>query len=477
MLNDLKTGLIYRNPAPHLKSIHAYFPSVVVLPEGEMIATMVLGEAFEALNLRTCLARSVNNGESWSLEGPLCRGNESRLTSDFARISLLPGGEPIILMARMDRTGCPGEGLSNPETSGFAPTGFLLFRTNDSGRTWSGPAAIVSPLGDVPLELCSPVIPLRDGRCVIPTSPWKTWDGGDSGVSGMITLISHDRCETWPEYGEVMTDPDIDCVVIATRHDTHATFTVEALKQSKDVLVEKPLALSLDELRLVVAAQRSSGRRVLVGFNRRFAPHSQRLREFFAIHTTPLMLIYRVNAGYQSPTNWYQDPIQGGGRIVGEGGHFIDLMSYIVGMLPVQVYALAIPDPALPMPDNVSLIIQFADGSIGTLIYTSGGDLAFSKERLEVFGQGRVGILDDFRSLTLVHRGHKKTYVDRLRQDKGHAAQMDVFVAAVKGDGPWPVSFEDSLITTLVTLLAMESLRDGQPLSVDLAAILTRLET
>ena len=207
MLNDLKTGLIYRNPAPHLKSIHAYFPSVVVLPEGEMIATMVLGEAFEALNLRTCLARSVNNGESWSLEGPLCRGNESRLTSDFARISLLPGGEPIILMARMDRTGCPGEGLSNPETSGFAPTGFLLFRTNDSGRTWSGPAAIVSPLGDVPLELCSPVIPLRDGRCVIPTSPWKTWDGGDSGVSGMITLISHDRCETWPEYGEVMTDP------------------------------------------------------------------------------------------------------------------------------------------------------------------------------------------------------------------------------------------------------------------------------
>ena len=207
MLKNLKTGLIYRNPSPHLKSVHAYFPSVAVLPDGDMIATLVLGEAFEAVNLRTYIARSNDNGESWSLEGPLYQCSEDRLTSDFSRISLLPDGEPVILMARLDRTGYPGEGLSNPATYGFVPTEFLLFRTHDSGFTWSGPVAVDSPLGDVPLELCSPVVPLRDGRCIIPTSPWNTWDGEDSRVSRMIALISHDRCETWSEYVEVMTDP------------------------------------------------------------------------------------------------------------------------------------------------------------------------------------------------------------------------------------------------------------------------------
>jgi predicted dehydrogenase/threonine dehydrogenase-like Zn-dependent dehydrogenase len=269
------------------------------------------------------------------------------------------------------------------------------------------------------------------------------------------------------DYRELLTDPEIDAILITTRHNLHAPLVVEALSHKKAVFVEKPLATDLEGLGQIVEAYRTHQGRVLVGFNRRFAPHSQRLREFFAAHTAPLVLIYRINAGYQAPDNWYQDPIEGGGRIVGEGGHFVDLMTYIVGAHPVQVYARALPDPALPIPDNVSLMIDFADGSVGNLVYTAGGDVTFPKERLEVFGQGQVGVLDDFRALTLVSNGRRKKRRDRLTQDKGHAAQLNNFVAAVKGEIPWPVSFEEHVTTTLVTLLAMRSLQEGQPVKVD----------
>lgn len=273
------------------------------------------------------------------------------------------------------------------------------------------------------------------------------------------------------DYRELLADPEIDAVLITTRHNLHAPLVVEALSHKKAVFVEKPLAIDLEGLRQIVEAYRTHQGQVLVGFNRRFAPHSRRLREFFAAHTTPLVLIYRINAGYQAPDNWYQDPVEGGGRIVGEGGHFVDLMTYIVGAPPVQVYARALPDPSLPIPDNVSLMIDFADGSIGNLIYTAGGDVTFPKERLEVFGQGQVGVLDDFRALTLVSKRRRKNRRGWLTQDKGHAAQLNDFVAAIKGEIPWPASFGEHVTTTLVTLLAMKSLQEGQPLKINPSAI------
>src|SRR5687768_9798517 len=131
------TGLIYRNPKPHVRSVHAYFPSVVAMDNGELLAMVVLGEAFEAANLHTHVARSRDQGETWELEGPIYPGTTDRLTSDSSRITALPGGEVVAFLVRADRTGHPDEGLASAETLGFVPTELLLFRSSDYGHTWS----------------------------------------------------------------------------------------------------------------------------------------------------------------------------------------------------------------------------------------------------------------------------------------------------------------------------------------------------
>ncbi len=203
----MKTGVIYQNPAPHLKSIHAYFPSVVVAENGEMLATVVLGEAFEAVDMHTFLFRSTDAGATWKNEGRIYPGTQNYLTSDYARISLLPNGELIILMLRADRSIHPDNGLTNAETLGFVPTEFITFRSKDHGHTWNGPDVIDSPLGNTPLELCSPITPVKDGRCLIPTSTWKHWDGTTAVGYKMGALVSHDHGKSWPEYINVMVDP------------------------------------------------------------------------------------------------------------------------------------------------------------------------------------------------------------------------------------------------------------------------------
>jgi hypothetical protein len=173
VLKNLKTSILYRNPLPHVKSIHAYFPSVAVLPDGEMAATFILGEAFEAVNLHTYFALSDDYGETWTLEGRISMCPGKSLFSDFSRITALPDGELVVLMCCADRTDHPDEGLTNPETLGFVPTQFLLFRSDDYCRTWHEPDVVDSPLGDTSLELCAPIVPLKDGRWIIPTSTGK----------------------------------------------------------------------------------------------------------------------------------------------------------------------------------------------------------------------------------------------------------------------------------------------------------------
>ena len=207
MLRNIKTGIIYQNTSPHLKSIQAYFPSVVVTNHGEMLATVVLGEAFEAVDMHTCLFRSTDSGETWKNEGRLYPGTKGSLTSDYSRISILPNGELIVLMLRSDRSDHSDEGLTNSETLGFVPSEFVTFRSRDNGHSWNGPNVIDSSLGDTPLELCSPIIPVKDGRCFIPTSTWRYWDGSIPVGYRMVALVSHDHGKSWPEYVDVMVDP------------------------------------------------------------------------------------------------------------------------------------------------------------------------------------------------------------------------------------------------------------------------------
>lgn len=208
----LGTGVIYRNPKPHVHSVHAYFPSVVVLSNGELLATFVLGEAFEAPNCRTYVARSQDHGETWHLEGPIYPGTTDRLTSDSCRITALPDGEVVAFMIRADRTEHPDEGLTNPKTLGFVPTELLLLRSKDYGHTWSGPRAFAPPLVGPSFEMCSPITPLRDGRWLLPTSTWRDWDGYCPNGKRMVAFISYDRGESWPAYMDVMVDPKQDVI-------------------------------------------------------------------------------------------------------------------------------------------------------------------------------------------------------------------------------------------------------------------------
>ena len=274
---------------------------------------------------------------------------------------------------------------------------------------------------------------------------------------------------------EILNDPKINTIAILTRHNTHADLVVKALQAGKNVFVEKPLAVTVDELDKVIAAltlddggrwtvdgQRSTVSGLLtVGFNRRFAPLATQLAAHFAQRTDALYAHYRVNAGTIPVNHWTQDPAIGGGRIIGEACHFVDFLTFLVGSAPVAVSAQALPDAGKYRQDNVSMTFTFADGSVGMVDYLASGDKALPKERVEVFCGGRVGILDDYRTLELIHNGQRRSVKSAFRQDKGHFNEMQAFVSAIRNGGEPPIAYEQLIGVTKATLAAVESMREN----------------
>ncbi len=282
------------------------------------------------------------------------------------------------------------------------------------------------------------------------------------------------QCTT--DESQVICDSAVNTVVIATRHHLHANQVLSALAAGKHVFCEKPLCLSEDELRAIVRADLgipfSRRPALMVGFNRRFAPMVVRLKSFLATITEPLALHYRVNAGYLPPDHWLNDPEQGGGRILGEACHFIDLLSFVAASPIVEVEARLVGESGRYAGGNVILALRFANGSEGTIHYLSSGDRSYSKERIEVFGGRCVAVLDDFRRLDLVRNGRKNTIHSRWRQDKGYQAEWAAFARSVKKQQGAPISFEEIVNSTLATLRAAESAANGERLDVDTAAFL-----
>jgi predicted dehydrogenase len=279
---------------------------------------------------------------------------------------------------------------------------------------------------------------------------------------------------------QIINDPAINTVMILTRHDTHADLVVRALQAGKHVFVEKPLAVDAIELEKVCAQltmnpepQTEPNRPLssvngllMVGFNRRFAPLAMQLAAHFAQRTEALYMHYRVNAGYIPLNHWTHDPAQGGGRIIGEGCHFVDFLSFLAGSAPVSVSATALPNGGKYREDNVSMTFTFADGSLGVVDYLASGDKAFPKERVEVFCGGAVAVLDDFRSLETIRDGKKKT-VKLAGQDKGHFNEMQVLVSAIRA-GKAPIATEQLVAVTKATFAAVESLRkNGEKVQID----------
>lgn len=263
---------------------------------------------------------------------------------------------------------------------------------------------------------------------------------------------------------DVLADDSIDAVVVATRHSTHARLVAQALRAGKAVFVEKPLALDPSELDDVVSALAGGGL-LMVGFNRRFAPLTVSLRN--ALDTSPsFSLLARVNAGPLAGDHWLNDPEEGGGRLLGEGCHFVDLLSHLAGAPAAVVHAEAIRGPERPIEcsEDVHATIRFTNGVVGTLVYSGSGDARLPKERIEAFGGGLAAVLDDFRLLEIYRDGKRNT--DKRRQDKGHRAEIAAFLAGLRSEGEFP-SAQTYIDSTRATLALVDSLRTGAPIQLD----------
>ena len=270
---------------------------------------------------------------------------------------------------------------------------------------------------------------------------------------------------------EIFNDESINTIVIATRHNLHSLFVIEGLKHKKNVFVEKPLSINKNELNQIIdvykkAQEQGDSSFLMVGYNRRFAPLSIKLKKFFSNRKLPLLVHYRINAGIIPKTNWYQDPVEGGSRIIGEVCHFIDYMIFITDSLPTRVFATSINsnNENIPNWDNISINIEFQDGSIGNIIYTAIGDNMFPKEYIEVFGENSVGVLNNFSHLKL-YRNNKKI-VKRLFHDKGHSNEMKSFIQSItKGQGS-PIRFDELIAVSLVTFGIHKSLETNFPIEI-----------
>ncbi|MCK9294004.1 MAG: bi-domain-containing oxidoreductase [Desulfobulbaceae bacterium] len=263
------------------------------------------------------------------------------------------------------------------------------------------------------------------------------------GVSGVHVGRKFGFQVTTTDTSGLISDKDIDAVVISTRHDSHARLVIESLKAGKHVFVEKPLALTLDELQAIEAAylQLSASRPLLmVGFNRRFAPQIQKMKSLLVGVNGPKSVVMTINAGAIAPEHWSQDHEVGGGRIIGEACHFIDLLRFLAGTSIVEKHGVAMDSNTR---DTITLQLGFADGSIGSIHYFANGSKSFPKERLEIFAAGRVLQLDNFRRLTgFGWPGFSK--MNLWRQDKGQKACAAAFLKAIQGD-PAPIPFEEIL--------------------------------
>jgi len=269
---------------------------------------------------------------------------------------------------------------------------------------------------------------------------------------------------------EILTDKEIDVVLIATRHNQHAPLAIDALRAGKAVFVEKPLAItpeSLEELCDVARAVKTP--RLMVGFNRRFSPLAASLKDFFAASREPKFVSCRVNAGSLPPESWVFDPVEGGGRIIGEVCHFVDLICYLTGALPRRIFAEALPGPGHPAleRDSVTITLRMTDGSSGVIHYLANGDASLPKEYIEMFGGQRVAVLDNFRSLAL-HHGNRRRRHRLVNQAKGHTEEVAAFMQALEGGGQMPIDFETLIAVTQTAFLIHRSLDLGCPVDYQL---------
>ena len=303
----------------------------------------------------------------------------------------------------------------------------------------------------------------------------KSWGASLDGVVTSKGITSKNVSDKFKfnfcssDADDVLKKEDINTVFIATPHSSHSELVIKALKANKKVFVEKPLAINQEQLKAVIETKAEFHKPLMVGFNRRFAQISETIKKGFKNVDEPLVINIRINAGLIPKDHWTQQPEIGGGRIVGEVCHFIDLMQYFTDSEPVKVFAESIStgNTKITPEDNIAIVVKFTDGSVGNLTYLANGDKSMPKERIEVFGGGNIGIINDFRDGMFFRNGKSV----RLKSSgKGHKEEITVFLNAVKDGKESPISFRSICLTTLTTFKILDSLSTGLPQEIILKA-------
>ena len=286
-----------------------------------------------------------------------------------------------------------------------------------------------------------------------------------SGLSSTIMAKKYNITCSTSEYKEILKDDHVDLVFVTTQHNMHAKMVVDIINSGKSVFVEKPLALNTDELTKILDSYNNNECNVSVGFNRRFAPLSKKIKSVLGNSKTPINIIATMNAGYIPQDVWVHDMEIGGGRIIGEACHYIDLCSFLAGSKVSEVCMNAMGINPEENTDNASVLLKYENGSTAVINYFSNGSKSYSKERIEVYSQERTLIMDNWR--TLKGYGFKGFSSSKSSQDKGHFNQFKELIEQQKNGGKPIISFSEIINTTKVSFAAIESLKKGSWIKID----------
>jgi predicted dehydrogenase/threonine dehydrogenase-like Zn-dependent dehydrogenase len=283
------------------------------------------------------------------------------------------------------------------------------------------------------------------------------------GVNGTALAQKHNIAQSTTDYDLVLDDNDVDLVMITTRHNLHADMVLKALEKDKHVFVEKPLALNRDEIFAIEEAYSKSKGSLMIGFNRRFSPHTQKIKSL--VGDVPMNIIATMNAGAIPPEVWVHDMEVGGGRIIGEACHYLDLIVYLTGSKIKAVCMNALGENPAENTDNASILVKMENGSTGVVNYFSNGSKSYSKERLEVFAQEKTMIMDNFiRTSGFGTKGFSKL---KTKLDKGHREQFKRIVENIKSGSVALIPYEELINVTKASLAAVQSLKEGRWIEID----------
>lgn len=272
------------------------------------------------------------------------------------------------------------------------------------------------------------------------------------------------------DYSEILEDPVIDAVTVLTPHRLHARMVIEALEAGKHVFVEKPLCINEEELfHIMKTSEKFGDRFLMVGYNRRFSPHASTIAKYLATRKDPLVIHYRVNAGFVPADHWVHSKDEGGSRVIGEICHFVDFMQFVTLANPTRVFAERVSgnNRSVVNDDNIVITLKFTDGSIGDITYSASGDKAFSRERIEIFCEGMAIISTDFRE-TVCHRSGKKTVFKTFKQEIGYREELQHFSDVLTGKAGSLITSSDIFLSTQSVFSINKSIRQNSPITIAL---------